>query len=68
MVGAEGGGEGKITFCPYSIGRSPGRPKRVQNCCILDEEKVAVSGINVTTVLYIQTVADKTEMIQSTKC
>lgn len=50
-----------IMFSPYLICRSPGKPTKVQNCCILDEEKVAVLGINVTVVLYIQTVTDRRE-------
>lgn len=57
--GVGNGVEGEITFSPYLVCRSPGRPKRVQNCCILDEEKVAVPGINVTVVLNIQTVTDR---------
>lgn len=50
-----------IMFSPYLICRSPGKPTRVQDHCILDEEKVAVLGINVTVVLHIQTVTDRRE-------
>jgi len=62
------GAEGEITFSLYLICRGPGMPKRVQNCCILDEEKVAVPRINVVAILYIQTVTDRRKDIVNKTC
>lgn len=44
------GAGGEWCNSSYLMCESQGRPKRVHNCCILDEEKVAVPGINVTTI------------------